>query len=72
MKRKTNLLRIYNLTNKLPNGIIKKIIKEVIVMDIKIKCAHCGCNDLEEVDFPYEAKLIQTAIGLAGESSEYD
>ena len=41
-------------------------------MDIKIKCTNCGCNDLEEVDFPYKAKLIQTAIGLAGESSEYD
>lgn len=41
-------------------------------MDIKIKCTNCGCKDLEEVDFPYEAKLIQTAIGIAGESSEYD
>lgn len=41
-------------------------------MDVKIKCTHCGYNDLEEVDFPYKAKLIQTAIGIAGESSEYN
>ena len=60
------------MTNKLPNDTIKKNIKEVVIMDIKIKCTNCGCKDLEEVDFPYEAKLIQTAIGIAGESSAYD
>ena len=37
-----------------------------------MKCTQCGCNDLAEVDFPYESKLITTAIGLAGESFQYD
>ena len=41
-------------------------------MDKKIKCTQCGCDDLEEVIFPYKANLIQTAIGIAGESFQYD
>lgn len=41
-------------------------------MNIKIKCTQCGCDDLEEVDFPYKAKLDEVAIGIAGESSFYD
>ena len=41
-------------------------------MNIKMKCTQCGCNDLEEVDFPYESKLITTDIGLVGESFQYD
>lgn len=41
-------------------------------MDKKIKCTQCGCDDLEEVFFPYKANLIQTAIGIAGESFQYD
>ncbi len=39
---------------------------------MKIKCTQCGCTDLEEVDFPYEAKLIMTACGIAGEATFYD
>lgn len=41
-------------------------------MDKKIKCTQCGCDDLEEVIFPYKANLIQTAVGIAGESFQYD
>ncbi len=41
-------------------------------MEVKMKCTQCGCTDLEEVDFPYQAKLIMTACGLAGESNDYD
>lgn len=37
-----------------------------------MKCTQCGCKDLEEVDFPYEAKLDEIAVGIAGESSFYD
>ena len=37
-----------------------------------MKCTQCGCNDLEEVDFPYESELVTTAIGLMGESFQYD
>lgn len=40
-------------------------------MNIKMKCTQCGGNDLEEVDFPYEAKLDEVATGIAGESSFY-
>ena len=40
-------------------------------MNFKIKCSQCGCNDLEEVDFPYEAKLDEVATGIAGESYVY-
>lgn len=39
---------------------------------MKMKCTQCGCDDLEEVDFPYEAKLDQLAVGIVGESSFYD
>lgn len=39
---------------------------------MKMKCTQCGCDDLEEVDFPYEAKLDEVAVGIAGESSFYD
>ncbi len=38
----------------------------------EMKCTQCGCIDLEEVDFPYEAQLRQVYVGIAGESSEYD
>lgn len=41
-------------------------------MDKRIKCTQCGCDDLEEVIFPYKANLIQTATGIAGESFQYD
>lgn len=41
-------------------------------MDIKMKCTQCGCTDLEEVDFPYEAKLVMTACGIVGEATFYD
>ena len=41
-------------------------------MNIKMKCTQCGCTDLEEVYFPYEAKLDEVATGIAGESSFYD
>lgn len=41
-------------------------------MDKKIKCTQCGCDDLEEVIFPYKANLIQTAVGIVGESFQYD
>lgn len=41
-------------------------------MNIKMKCTQCGYNDLEEVDFPYESELVTTAIGLVGESFQYD
>ena len=41
-------------------------------MNIKMQCTQCGCNDLEEVDFPYESELVTTAIGLVGESFQYD
>ena len=37
-----------------------------------MKCTQCGCNDLEEVDFPYHANLIMTRCGLVGEASFYD
>ncbi len=41
-------------------------------MEIKMKCTQCGCEDLEEVDFPFEAKLIMTALGISGEATFYD
>ena len=41
-------------------------------MKTNMKCTQCGCKDLEEVDFPYEAKLDEIAVGIAGESSFYD
>lgn len=41
------------------------------IMDIKIKCTQCGCEYLEEVEFPYEAKLNTVAVGLSGESFQY-
>ncbi len=41
-------------------------------MNIKMKCTQCGCNDLEEVDFPYESELVTTSVGLTGESFQYD
>ena len=41
-------------------------------MEIKMKCTQCGCEDLEEVDFPYEATLIMTEMGLRGEATFYD
>ena len=41
-------------------------------METKMKCSSCGCTDLEKVDFPYEAKLIQTAVGIYGETDSYD
>ena len=43
-------------------------------MNMKIKCTQCGCDDLAEVSFPYEAQLLSvtTAIGLAGESFQYE
>lgn len=41
-------------------------------MYIKMKCTQCGCNDLVEVDFPYETELITTSIGILGESFQYD
>ncbi len=41
-------------------------------MNIKMKCTQCGCTDLEEVDFPYETKLVMTACGIAGEATFYD
>lgn len=37
-----------------------------------MKCTQCGCEDLEQVDFPYEANLIMTRCGLYGEASFYD
>ena len=37
-----------------------------------MKCTQCGCNDLEEVDFPYQAYLIMTECGIACEASFYD
>lgn len=40
-------------------------------MDVKIKCTQCGCEDLEEVEFPYEGKLNTVAVGLSGESFQY-
>lgn len=40
-------------------------------MNVKIKCSQCGSNDLEEVDFPYEAKLKEVETGIAGEASFY-
>ena len=41
-------------------------------MKTNMKCTQCGCKDLEEVDFPYEAKLDEIAVGIAGDSSFYD
>ena len=41
-------------------------------MDIKVKCTQCGCEDLEEVDFPFEAELIMTEEGISGEATFYD
>lgn len=40
-------------------------------MNMKIKCTQCGCEDLEEIDFPYEAKLDEVAVGIFGESFQY-
>ena len=37
-----------------------------------MKCSQCGCADLVEVEFPQEAELIQTRVGLVGYSSFYD
>lgn len=41
-------------------------------MDIRMKCTQCGCEDLEEVDFPYEAKLIETDCGISPEAAHYE
>jgi septal ring factor EnvC (AmiA/AmiB activator) len=38
---------------------------------MKMKCTQCGCDDLEEVDFPYAANLVGSE-GLSGYSSSYD
>lgn len=38
---------------------------------MKIKCTQCGCEDLEGIDFPYEAKLDEVAVGISGESFQY-
>lgn len=40
-------------------------------MNNKIKCTQCGCEDLEEVGFPYEVELDTVAVGLVGESFQY-
>ena len=39
---------------------------------MKMKCTQCGCDDLEEVDFPYEAKLDEVAVGIAGPIRDRD
>ena len=36
-----------------------------------MKCSQCGCEDLVEVDFPQEVRLIEVDSGLAGYSSGY-
>ena len=41
-------------------------------MEFKMKCTQCGCEDLEEVDFPYEATLKMTECGIRGEATFYD
>ena len=41
-------------------------------MGFKMKCTQCGCEDLEEVDFPYEATLKMTECGIRGEATFYD
>lgn len=40
-------------------------------MNLKVKCTQCGCDDLEIVDFPYNAELSVVRTGIAGESYEY-
>lgn len=37
-----------------------------------MKCTQCGCEDLEDVNFPYQAKLIMTKCGIVGEATFYD
>lgn len=37
-----------------------------------MKCTQCGCEDLKEVDFPYQVNLIMTACGCALEAAYYD
>ena len=37
-----------------------------------MKCSQCGCEDLVEVEFPQEVRLIEVDSGLAGYSSGYN
>lgn len=37
-----------------------------------MKCTQCGCNDLEKINFPYKSELVITAVGLVGESFQYE